>query len=136
MKEMIKKVKERREGFTMAEMLIVVAIIAVLVAIAIPVFTSQLHKSEVATDQANARSYYAELQAAALTEADYAAGTQDADWDKPLTASSTIKMQNGESITLKTGTVTSTYDPTNGWKVTYADTGSSCSNCGGMTFGN
>ena len=42
MKEMMKKVRERREGFTMAELLIVVAIIAVLVAIAIPVFTAQL----------------------------------------------------------------------------------------------
>ena len=51
-----------RKGFTLAELLIVVAIIAVLVAIAIPVFNSQLHKSRVAADQANLRAYYAELQ--------------------------------------------------------------------------
>lgn len=68
MKEMIKKVKERREGFTMAELLIVVAIIAVLVAIAIPVFTTQLEKSKEATDVANLRAAYAECAAAALTE--------------------------------------------------------------------
>ena len=43
------------------EMLIVVAIIAVLVAVAIPTFSSQLHKARVATDWANVRSYYAQL---------------------------------------------------------------------------
>ena len=41
---------------------------AVLVAIAIPVFTSQLEKSREATDLANVRSAYAELVTAAMTE--------------------------------------------------------------------
>lgn len=54
--------KEHRKGFTLAELLIVVAIVAVLVAIAIPVFTSQLHNARVAADVANVRAYYAELQ--------------------------------------------------------------------------
>ena len=53
--------KNNNKGFTLAELLIVVAIIAVLVAIAIPVFTSQLEKSREATDAANIRSSYAEL---------------------------------------------------------------------------
>ena len=56
---MMKKIRERN-GFTLAELLIVVAIIAVLVAVAIPVFTTQLEKAKVATEQANARSTYAE----------------------------------------------------------------------------
>ena len=43
----------------MAELLIVVAIIGILVAIAIPVFTSQLNKARFATNVANARSAYA-----------------------------------------------------------------------------
>ena len=38
------------------------AIIAVLVTISIPVLTSQLHKARVATDWANVRAYYAQLQ--------------------------------------------------------------------------
>lgn len=54
--------KKNTKGFTLAEVLIVVAIIAVLVAISIPIFTSQLHKARVATDWANVRAYYAELQ--------------------------------------------------------------------------
>ena len=52
--------KNNKKGFTLAELLIVVAIIAVLVAIAIPVFTSQLEKSRESTDAANIRSAYAE----------------------------------------------------------------------------
>ena len=56
------------KGFTLMEMLIVVAIIAVLVAIAIPVFTSQLEKSREATDEANIRSIYAALSADVLTD--------------------------------------------------------------------
>ena len=67
MKEMMKKVRERREGFTMAELLIVVAIIAVLVAIAIPVFTAQLEKSRDAVSVANIRTAYAEASSAFLT---------------------------------------------------------------------
>ena len=58
--------KNNKKGFTLAELLIVVAIIAVLVAIAIPIFTSQLEKSRESTDLANARDYYAEISVALL----------------------------------------------------------------------
>ena len=52
--------KMNKKGFTLAELLIVVAIIAVLVAIAIPVFTTQLERSREATDLSNIRAAYAE----------------------------------------------------------------------------
>lgn len=64
---MLKKLHQNKKGFTLAELLIVVAIIGVLVAISIPIFTSQLEKAREATDAANIRSAYAELSAAALT---------------------------------------------------------------------
>lgn len=56
-------VKKNKKGFTLMEMLIVVAIIAVLVAIAIPVLSNNLHKARVAADWANVRAFYASLQA-------------------------------------------------------------------------
>lgn len=70
---MLKKAKENKKGFTLAELLIVVAIIAVLVAISIPIFTSQLEKSREATDLSNIRAAYAECSAALLTGANDAA---------------------------------------------------------------
>lgn len=59
---------KNRKGFTLAELLIVVAIIGVLVAISIPIFTSQLEKAREATDAANIRSQYAEVMTEAITD--------------------------------------------------------------------
>lgn len=61
--------KNNKKGFTLAELLIVVAIIAVLVAIAIPIFTAQLERSREATDAANIRSAYAEVMTNAVSGA-------------------------------------------------------------------
>ncbi len=58
--------KNKCNGFTLAELLIVVAIIGVLVAVTIPVFSRQLEKSREATDLANVRAKYAEVMAEAM----------------------------------------------------------------------
>lgn len=64
--------RHKNKGFTLAELLIVVAIIAVLVAISIPIFSSQLEKSRLAVDQANVRN------AEAAASAEYlSSGTSD-----------------------------------------------------------
>lgn len=60
--------KLNKKGFTLAELLVVVAIIGVLVAISIPIFTSQLEKANQATDAANIRAAYAEAAADALSK--------------------------------------------------------------------
>lgn len=58
--------KQNKNRFTLMEMLIVIAIIAVLIAVAIPVFASQLEKTREATDLANVRSAYAQVSTEAL----------------------------------------------------------------------
>ncbi len=59
--------KMNKKGFTLAELLIVVAIIAVLVAISIPIFSAQLEKSREAVDLANIRAAYAECETEVIT---------------------------------------------------------------------
>ena len=68
---MFKKLRKNEKGFTLAELLIVVAIIGVLVAISIPIFTSQLEKARESTDVANMRAAKAEAAA------DYLSGDLD-----------------------------------------------------------
>ena len=68
MKSLFKKVRGNKKGFTLAELLVVVAIVGILVAISIPVFTSQLAKARKATNQANMRAAKAAAVAQYLTD--------------------------------------------------------------------
>ncbi len=51
---------QNKKGFTLMEMLIVIAIIGILAAIAIPTFSGALNKARVAADTAAVRAYYAD----------------------------------------------------------------------------
>lgn len=57
-----------KKGFTLAELLIVVAIIAVLVAIMIPVFGSSRESAILSKDAANIRAAYAEAVVNAMSD--------------------------------------------------------------------
>ena len=59
-------IMRNKKAFTLAELLVVVAIIAILVAIAIPTFSSATRKAEEATIKANMRTAYAEQTIADL----------------------------------------------------------------------
>ena len=63
MKKLLGK-KLNKKGFTLAELLIVVAIIAILIAIALPLFFGAMDNAEKARDDANIRS----VKAAAVNE--------------------------------------------------------------------
>ena len=82
---MLKKFTNKK-GFTLMEMLIVVAIIVVLVAIAIPTFTSSLNKAKAGVDLANIRSGYANAQIIAMTEGSEANGTYGLNKDGTVSA--------------------------------------------------
>lgn len=117
MKRMQKRL-QKKDGFTLAELLIVVAIIGVLVAIAIPTFSSQLEKSRIATDEANVRAWYAEQIVAVMDggtfpssysgidlKASGAKVTVDAD---NMTATYTADKQTGGALVVGGGTTGST----------------------------
>lgn len=83
--------KNNKKGFTLAELLIVVAIIAVLTAIAIPVFTGSLTKSKEAADMANVRAAYADAVTAMLTSSTSYPTTYDSGTFGKLNYSSKLK---------------------------------------------
>ena len=125
--------KNNKKGFTLAELLIVVAIIAVLVAIAIPVFSAQLEKSREATDVANIRSAYAEVVAAGLDNSLASHGTsvtlkqQQKGWqtkDSTITIAG-VKLSALESLASKNGKVQVKFVPASGSASAYVWIGSS-----------
>lgn len=105
MKNLLKKFKNK-EGFTLAELLIVVAVIAVLVAISIPIFSSQLEKAREATDVANLRAAYAEQSAALLTwdgttpiaDIEVSAHQAQDDWQGPDYSTGTVNTIGGINV--------------------------------------
>ncbi len=119
---MLKKFTNKK-GFTLMEMLIVVAIIAVLVAIAIPTFSNQLEKSREATDAANIRALYAEqmveyLNKGAATSGTYTITQKTTGWENN-------ELEAGLKKLVKTPADDYTGEPANGKTCTVAidDTG-------------
>ena len=99
----MRKMKNKK-GFTLMEMLIVVAIIAILIAIAIPTFASSLNKARIATDEANIRSGYASVMTDVLTDENYSV-------EGGTAVTATYKLNKDGSVTKITDTVTDAADP-------------------------
>lgn len=72
--EQLKAKLKKQGGFTMVELLIVVAIIAILVAVSIPMMNSALEKSREAVDQANYRDAIGLASVKYVTDAEEAVG--------------------------------------------------------------
>ena len=127
--------KRNQKGFTLMEMLIVVAIIAVLVAVAIPVYTSQMHKVRVAADMANVRAYYAQIQADyMLTEKQNSIVPIDGKHPgSNIPDFYTINFLDGATVKLQAGTYWVHFNENNGYTITYHCSNGDCNETWGYT---
>ncbi|MGO4996882.1 hypothetical protein [Oribacterium sp. Sow4_G1_1] len=90
-----------------AELVTPAGVVAVLVAISIPIFTTQLEKSREATDEANIRACYAEVMTAALTNEKGSTESASRGTIKTAATVYSIKYTDGDANTgIWTGTVT------------------------------
>ena len=99
----MRKMKNSK-GFTLMEMLIVVAIIAILVAIMIPTMTSALEKARDAADAANLRSAYAEAMVDLIQDTE----NKDSVTSEPITITGRVAGFNGISEIAGVSTTTDT----------------------------
>lgn len=125
--------KQNRSGFTLMEMLIVIALIAVLVAIAIPTIASQLERSREAADLANVRAAYAQVSAEALLgnpqfKVTVALKQKQADWQSanPVNIGGIVhykdhgNTENWKGVAAPNGTCTVSYDKDHGIILTWS----------------
>lgn len=85
--------KQNKKGFTLAELLIVIAIIAILIAIAIPAFGGALNNAKIQTDHANMRSAYAMAQSATLQGVLYTGKTNAFGLDEAIDVSTIVSSE-------------------------------------------
>lgn len=109
--------KKNQKGFTLMEMLIVVAVIAILVAVAIPVMNAQMHKVKVRTDWANVRAYYAEIQTDYILTGEKNPKVKYPGDDTDDFVN--ITFLNGQTVQLKTGYYRVTFHEGKGYQVVY-----------------
>ena len=105
--------KLTKKGFTLAELLVVVAILAILVAVSIPIFSGKLDEARTSTDLANERA----AKAAAVVEYLSSQITTDTSYvydAKNGTVNTTNNMTNGYNQTTGTTSVSKMSDKDSG----------------------
>ena len=115
--------KMNKKGFTLIEMLVVIAIIAVLVSIIIPTVSSATDKAGAATNAANLRSVVAEATTKMLSSDSSATGNVQLTFTNGKV--SAIAVRDNAPYSAKTGAVekntpiTLTYTEADGFKAYY-----------------
>ena len=119
----MKNTKEKREngGFSLVELIIVIAIMAVLVGILAPQYLSYMHKAKVTADWANIRNYYTEITLDYISTGQYNPNVLTLDSNNPASMEQReIHFLNGTTATLKAGYFHVTKENTqNGYQISY-----------------
>lgn len=96
--------KRNNSGFSLIELLVVVAIMVVLVGVITPNLISHIHKARVATDWANLRSYYDEIQADFTLTGEYNPKVITTDINDPSSYKLTeFEFLDGKKVKMKDG---------------------------------
>lgn len=93
------KKKLNRKGFTLAELLVVVAILGILVAISVPLFSSRLEAAKKSTDEANARAAKAVAAALMMEDTALTGGTDGGDHGVYYYDAENGTLEDGSAIT-------------------------------------
>lgn len=102
----MRNTKEKRGngGFSLVELIIVIAIMAVLVGILAPQYLSYMHKAKVAADWANLKNYFTEIQADYISTGEWNPEVPLLDYNDASTYEQReVHFLSGQTIKLKEG---------------------------------